>query len=245
MKIVGVIPSRYASSRLPGKPLLDIGGKPMIQRVYEQAAKSQSLQDVVVATDDSRIMDCVSNFGGKAMMTSPSHSNGTERCAEIATILEADYYVNIQGDEPFIHPEQIDQLCSILDGDTQIGTLVKEISDLDILDDPSKMKVVLNSVNEAIYFSRSCVPFVRDHEKSKWLDHHTFYKHIGIYAYRSGILREVTKLPPTSLEQAENLEQLRWIENGYRIKVAKTEFESTGIDTQTDLDKANEMASHG
>ncbi len=238
MRIIGVIPSRYASSRLPGKPLMDIAGKPMIRRVYEQACKSTKLSEVIVATDDERIKACVDGFGGNVSMTSPDHTNGTERCAEIAKGHPADYYINIQGDEPFIHPEQIDSLAELLNGKTELATLVKKIEDASILDDPSKMKVVLNKHMVALYFSRSCVPFVRDQEKSEWLNAHAFYKHIGIYAYRADVLAEITKLPVGKLEAAESLEQLRWLENGYKIKVAQTEHESIGIDTPEDLEKA-------
>ncbi|MEQ9231643.1 MAG: 3-deoxy-manno-octulosonate cytidylyltransferase [Cyclobacteriaceae bacterium] len=241
-KIIGIIPSRYASTRFPGKPLADIGGKPMIQRVFEQASKSSSLAEVIVATDDERIQECVLGFGGKVAMTSPDHTNGTERCAEVAETNSADYYINIQGDEPFIHPEQIDTLAAILDGSTQLGTLVKKITDPSLLDNPNTMKVVLKKNWEALYFSRNCVPFVRDAEKKDWLYHHTFYKHIGIYAYRADVLSEITKLPQGLLEKAESLEQLRWLENGYTIKVAETEHESMGIDTPEDVDRALKMS---
>lgn len=210
----------------------------MIRRVYEQACKSTKLSEVIVATDDERIKACVDGFGGNVSMTSPDHTNGTERCAEIAMGHPADYYINIQGDEPFIHPEQIDSLAELLDGKTELATLVKKIEDASILDDPSKMKVVLNKHMEALYFSRSCVPFVRDKDKSEWLNAHAFYKHIGIYAYRSDVLAEITKLPVGKLEAAESLEQLRWLENGYKIKAAEAEHESIGIDTPEDLEKA-------
>ena len=238
MKIIGIIPSRFASTRFPGKPLADIGGKPMIQRVCEQASKASSLNQVIVATDDQRIVDCVLGFGGKAMMTNESHRNGTERCGEVASEYPADYYINIQGDEPFIHPEQIDTLAGILDGTTQLGTLVKKVQDASLLDNPNVMKVTCNIDGEALYFSRSCIPYVRDHEAANWLEHHDFYKHIGIYAYRADILHEIIKLEASSLELAESLEQLRWLENGYKIKVAKTEYESMGIDTPEDVQKA-------
>lgn len=213
----------------------------MIQRVYEQACKCKWLSDVIVATDDQRIHDCVSAFGGKAEMTSSDHSNGTERCVEIAEKFPADYYINVQGDEPFIHPEQITSLAEILDGETEIGTLVKVIDQPEVLDDPSKMKVVLNHDMEAMYFSRSAIPFVRDHKKEKWLSQTTFYKHIGIYAYRSDILKIITDLPTGNLEKAESLEQLRWLEYGYRIRVATTEHESLGIDTPEDLEVARRL----
>jgi 3-deoxy-manno-octulosonate cytidylyltransferase (CMP-KDO synthetase) len=238
MRIIGVIPSRYASTRFPGKPLADIGGKPMIQRVYEQAKKSKRLSDVIVATDDQRIFDFVSTFGGSAMMTDANHQNGTERCAEVARTHSADYYINIQGDEPFIHPEQIDALAELLDGETQLGTLVKKLTDASLLDNPNTMKVVFNKRMEALYFSRNCVPYIRDAAKETWLDRHTFYKHIGIYAYRSDVLQAITKLEMSSLEKAENLEQLRWLENGYQIKLALTEHETIGIDAPEDVQRA-------
>lgn len=238
MKIVGIIPSRYASTRFPGKPLADIGGKPMIQRVYEQAKKSKSLSEVIVATDDQRIYDFVESFGGRAMITREDHQNGTERCAEVAGKYEADYYINIQGDEPFIHPEQIDVLAGLLDGQTELGTLIKKLTDPTLLDNPNTMKVVFNKRMEALYFSRNCVPFIRDAEKGQWLGKHTFYKHIGIYAYRSDVLQSITTLEMSSLERAENLEQLRWLENGYQIKLAVTEHETIGIDVPEDVARA-------
>jgi 3-deoxy-manno-octulosonate cytidylyltransferase (CMP-KDO synthetase) len=238
MKIIGIIPSRYASTRFPGKPLADIGGKPMIQRVYEQASSCSSLTKVIVATDDDRIKKRVLAFGGNVVMTSPNHINGTERCAEVAQNEEADYFVNIQGDEPFIKPEQISTLAAILDGETELGTLVKKITDPTLLDSSNTMKVIMNKNQEALYFSRNCVPFVRDHQKADWLKHHSFYKHIGIYAYRKDILKQIVKLPLGILEQAESLEQLRWLENGYKIKVAETALETIGIDAPEDVERA-------
>lgn len=238
MKILGIIPSRYASTRFPGKPLADIAGKPMIQRVYEQAKKCEGFGDVIVATDDTRIEACVRGFGGNVEMTAESHSNGTERCAEVATRNEADYYVNIQGDEPFIKPEQIDTLIQILDGNTELGTLVKKIDDPSLLDNPNTMKVVFTTDDQALYFSRNCIPFIRDYPKEEWVNHHTFYKHIGIYAYRKDVLPEIVKLPHGTLEKGESLEQLRWLENGYQIKVAHTNIETSGIDTPDDVDRA-------
>jgi len=233
--ITGIIPSRYASSRFPGKPLTDIGGKPMIQRVYEQCLQAKHLDEVLVATDDERIVRVVEDFGGRVLMTRSDHRNGTERCAEVASMTDADYYVNIQGDEPFIHPGQIDTLCTLLDGKTQLGTLVKEVEDPSQLHNTSIMKVVLNKRQEALYFSRSCIPFVRDHDPGDWLESHIFYRHIGIYAYRKDVLQEITLLSPGLLEKAENLEQLRWLENGYTIQTAITEYESLGIDKPEDV----------
>lgn len=236
--IIGIIPSRFASTRFPGKPLADIAGKPMIQRVYEQAKKCGQLQRVIVATDDERIKACLESFGGEVEMTSKEHTNGTERCAEVAARNNADYYINIQGDEPFIKPEQIQSLAEILDGQTQLGTLVKRIADPALLDNPNTMKVLLNKKKEALYFSRACVPYIRDFPKDEWLDHHTFYKHIGIYAYRKDILEKVVNLPLGLLEQAESLEQLRWLENGYSITVAETSLETIGIDAPEDVERA-------
>lgn len=236
MKIIGIIPARYGSSRFPGKPLADIRGKTMIQRVYDQAKKAEKLDDIIIATDDKRIYDEVLSFGGNVEITSTDHINGTERCAEVAEVREADYFINIQGDEPYIHPEQIDQLASILDGQTELGTLVKKIKDSSSLENPNIMKVLLDQKSQAIYFSRQCIPYVRNYPKEEWIHHYTFFKHIGIYAYRKDILKEIVKLPAGKLEMAESLEQLRWIENGYKIKVAKTTHESMSIDTPEDLD---------
>ena len=236
MKILGIIPARYASSRFPGKPLVDIAGKTMIRRVYEQSKQSKLLNEVVVATDNQRIADEVLRFGGKVEMTSDRHTNGTERCAEVLSRFEDyDYVVNIQGDEPFIKPQQIDGLCELLDGSVQLGSMVKKIEDPSLLSNPSIMKVIINKFHEAIYFSRTAIPYVRDEKIENWLQKHTFYKHICIYAYRSDILFEITNLPPGALETAESLEQLRWIENGYKIKIGITTFESQSVDTPEDL----------
>lgn len=242
MKILGIIPSRYASSRFPGKPLVDIGGKTMIRRVFEQACLSQRLTEVIVATDDERIANEVRSFGGRVQMTKTTHLNGTERCAEVLSHFpDYAYAVNIQGDEPFIHPEQIDTLAALLDGSVQLATLVKPISDPALLTNPNTMKVIFNRFHEALYFSRTCIPYLRDVPPGEWLERHTFYKHIGLYAYRSDILYEITSLPPSTLELAESLEQLRWLENGYRIKVGFTTHESVGIDAPADLDRAIQM----
>jgi 3-deoxy-manno-octulosonate cytidylyltransferase (CMP-KDO synthetase) len=237
MQILGIIPARYASTRFPGKPLVDIGGKSMIHRVYEQAKKCIHLTEVIVATDDTRIYDHVLNFGGVAVMTSPDHQSGTDRCAEVA--LQHPQYnviINIQGDEPYIDPEQISKVAACFnDSDTQLATLIKKISSEQELFNVNSPKVIINKLSEAIYFSRSPLPHLRGHEQSEWLKHFTYFKHIGIYGYRADILQQVTKLPISSLEKAESLEQLRWIENGYRIKVAETELETHAIDTPEDL----------
>lgn len=240
MKIVGIIPARFASTRFPGKPLVDIGGKSMIQRVYEQAKKSASLADVVVATDDIRIHDHVIAFGGNVIMTSENHQSGTDRCFEAINkyTASADVVINIQGDEPFIRPEQIDLAASCFVSDkVQIATLVKKIKTNEELFNVNTPKVLLNKYDEAIYFSRQTIPYVREKEPSQWLDYHTFYKHIGIYAYTTKILAEITALKQSSLELAEGLEQLRWIQNGYKINTKITDFESIAVDVPDDLKK--------
>jgi 3-deoxy-manno-octulosonate cytidylyltransferase (CMP-KDO synthetase) len=239
MNFIAVIPARYASTRFPGKPLVDINGKSMIQRVYEQALKSSHLSQVCVATDDARIFDHVTNFGGKVVFTSESHNSGTDRCFEAAQKLnlsESDIVLNIQGDEPFIHPEQIDLICGCFrQQSVNIATLVKKISTFQELENNSIPKVSLTKNFEALYFTRSCIPFVRGKEKKDWLNFASFYKHIGIYAYRLKTLAEITHLPQGELELAESLEQLRWLENGYKIQTAITNQESISIDTPEDL----------
>ncbi len=239
MLILGIIPARYASTRFPAKALVDIGGKSMIQRVVEQAQQATSLSRVVVATDDERIQSHVRAFGGEAVMTSVHHQSGTDRCQEAVQQLglNADYIVNIQGDEPFVQPRQIDLLTSVLDGITELATLVKPITDVDTLLNPNSPKVVLNTSSEAMYFSRHPIPYLRGQQPETWLHHHQYYKHIGLYAYRANILAQITQLPPSSLERAESLEQLRWLENGYRIRAVVTDLESHGIDTPEDLQR--------
>ncbi len=242
MKFVAIIPARYASSRFPGKPLADMNGKPMIQRVYEQVKKS--VADVYVATDDERIFDSVQHFNGKAVMTSTTHRSGTDRCNEAYNKIDKpfDVVLNIQGDEPFVFPEQIELLKSCFtDSDVELATLVKPFEPkdgLDALHNPSSPKVVLNNKLEAIYFSRSVIPYLRDVAPDEWLNQHLFYKHIGIYGYRTDVLKDITQLSAGMLEKAESLEQLRWIENGFRVKVGITNQETFGIDTPDDLQKA-------
>lgn len=242
MKILGIIPARFASTRFPGKPLVKIGGKSMIQRVYEQSSKARQLSKVVVATDDERIFDHVIGFGGLAIMTLNTHQSGTDRCAEVLQKeREAwDVVVNIQGDEPFIFPEQIDTaaLC-FKDASVQIATLVKEIKDLETLLNPNIPKVVFNAHKKALYFSRAAIPYNRGAGKHSWLLAHTYFKHIGLYAYRATILKELAGLPVSVLEQVEALEQLRWIEHGYPITVAITKYESLAIDTPADLERVD------
>ncbi len=242
MKFIGIIPARYASKRLPGKPLIDIGGKPMIQRVYEQVSKV--LDTVFVATDDERIEKAVLNFQGKVIMTSKNHKTGTDRCAEAIDKIHQslnkkfDVIINIQGDEAFIHTEQIKKIMECFQNpSTQIATLIKPIKNSEEIFNTNKVKVVINNNKEAIYFSRSPIPCIRNAEKEEL---HKFYEHIGLYAYKYDTLKEITKLPQSTLELAESLEQLRWIENGYKIKVEITEYESISIDTGDDLKKINE-----
>ncbi|NHA03899.1 3-deoxy-manno-octulosonate cytidylyltransferase [Mucilaginibacter sp. HC2] len=237
MKVLGIIPARYASSRFPGKPLVDIGGKSMIQRVYEQAKKCSGLSEVIVATDDDRIFNHVLAFGGVAVMTADTHQSGTDRCAEVALLHpEYDVIINIQGDEPFIDPEQISKLAACFtDKETQLATLIKRIKTEEELFNTNSPKVVVNKLSEAVYFSRSALPHIRGQEPENWLEFYTFFKHIGIYGYRADILQQITKLSVSSLEKAESLEQLRWIENGYRIKVAETELETYAVDVPEDL----------
>ena len=241
MKFVGIIPARYASTRFPGKPLVDILGKPMIQRVYERA--SQVLDTVVVATNDQRIYDAVVQFGGRVVMTSENHKTGTDRCYEALTKLPETYdvVINIQGDEPFIAIDQIEALknCFVSD-QIQLATLVKPFdanTSIDELENPNTPKVILSQAGEAICFSRSVIPYLRGVEKSHWAAAHTYYKHIGIYAYRTDILAQITKMTQTPLEQAESLEQLRWLENGLHIHVAITHSDNHSIDTPEDLQR--------
>lgn len=240
MRILGIIPARFASTRFPGKPLADINGKSMIRRVYEQSLKASTLTDLIVATDDERIIAEVNGFGGKALMTSPAHQSGTDRCAEVLDRQKGAYdaVINIQGDEPFIDPGQIDLLASCFkDERTEIATLVKKIQTEAELFNSSIPKVVLDIQGLALYFSRQPVPFIRGKEEKDWLKEHIFYKHIGIYGYRTDVLQKIAVLPLSSLEKAESLEQLRWLENGYKIKTAVTTFNSIAVDTPDDLEK--------
>jgi 3-deoxy-manno-octulosonate cytidylyltransferase (CMP-KDO synthetase) len=239
VKILGIIPARYASSRFPGKPLVEIGGKTMIQRVYLQCMQATKLSEVAVATDDTRIADHVRSFGGRVILTSEFHQTGTDRCAEALFLMKEgdsyDYIVNIQGDEPFISPELIDNLCDTLDYKTEIATAVKRITNPEALDDPNVVKVVLTMRKQALYFSRQAIPFVRDVPKADWLGKAEFYKHIGIYAYRNDVLKQIVKLPVNVLEQTEKLEQLRWLGYGYKIVACETSHDSIGVDTPEDL----------
>lgn len=233
MIIHGIIPARYASSRLPGKPLVDIAGKTMIQRVYEQASKASCLEKVIVATDDQKIFDAVKKFGGAVEMTSETHQNGTERIAEVAQKSEADAFINIQGDEPFLAPQHIKQVANLLKKKAAIATLIQKIKGSSSIDDPGTVKVVIDKNYKALYFSRSAIPFLRNKNEET-----PCYKHLGIYGFQKNTLLEIVKLPPSALEKAESLEQLRWLENGYDISTAETEINSLSIDTSSDLKKA-------
>ena len=242
MKFIAIIPARYASTRFPGKPLALLGGKPVIRRVYEQVA--DVLDDVVVATDDRRIYDAVKAFGGKVEMTSPNHKSGTDRCWEAYCKQGAAYdvVVNVQGDEPFIQPSQLQTLKRCFDDpSTDIATLVKPFAPADglaALENSNSPKVLLDTQSRALCFSRSVIPYLRGVPREEWLSAHTFYKHIGLYAFRTEVLRAVTALPQGVLEKAESLEQLRWLENGCRIAVGITDAETIGIDTPEDLERA-------
>ena len=240
MKIVGIIPARYASERLPAKPLAEIQGKPMIQHVYERARETKLLTDVIVATDDARIEAAVKHFGGKAAMTPADIRSGSDRIALVAKSIDADIVVNVQGDEPLIDPRLIDETVQVLIDDDRavVGTAVKRITSLDDLLTPNIVKVVLDKNNYALYFTRSLVPFVRESaDVTDWLKDAVFYKHFGLYVYRSAFLQEYSLLKPTPLEQAEKLEQLRILEHGYRIKAAVTSYDSIPVDTQEDLER--------
>lgn len=244
MNVVGIIPARYASTRFPGKPLAMIKGKPMIQRVYEQALKSR-LDAVVVATDDVRIADAVMDFGGQYVMTSPNHRSGTDRCREAVDVLEKPYdaVVNIQGDEPFINPSQINLVIDLIcRTDTCLASLAKRIEDEDELFSPNTVKVVMDREGKALYFSRNPIPYMRNVDREAWLQKGVFYKHIGIYAYKAATLAQIAAMEPTSLERAESLEQLRWLENGLSIHMGITQTENVSIDEPDDIQKAEHFA---
>lgn len=246
MKFIAIIPARYASTRFPGKPLAMLDGQYIIQRVYNRV--SPLVEDTFVATDDERIYKIVESFGGRAIMTSTSHRSGTDRCWEAVSKAGPNKYdvvINIQGDEPFIHPSQIESVKEcFLSPDTQIATLVKPFEPTakwEDLENPNSPKVVVGKQGQALYFSRSIVPYLRGVDRAEWIKQHTFYKHIGLYAYRTQVLHEITQLEPGVLEKAESLEQLRWLENGYNIKVGITHTDTIGIDTPEDLLKAEQF----
>jgi 3-deoxy-manno-octulosonate cytidylyltransferase (CMP-KDO synthetase) len=239
MKILGIIPARFQSTRFPGKVLVDIKGKSMVQRVYEQASKSTYLNKVIIATESEEVRKHVESFGSEAVLTGNNHASGTDRCFEALTLQKEDYdyVINIQGDEPFISPIQIDEIAALLDGSVELATLIKKITTSSELFNYGEVKTVFNTDMEALYFSRQPIPYCRNKGEMEWLSQQDYYKHIGIYAYRADMLERVSKLPVSTLEKAESLEQLRWIENGLKIKLAYTEHESVCIDTKEDLDK--------
>ena len=242
MNFTAIIPARYASTRFPGKPLALLGNKPVIQHVYEQT--SSVLSEVWVATDDDRIREAVKKFGGRVVMTRADHKSGTDRIEEAAekTGTQADVISNIQGDEPFVQPSQIKTLMQLFDNtDTQIGTLGKHFENIEAVNNPNSPKIVTDKQGFALYFSRSVIPYIRGAQDNEWLSHFPFLKHLGLYAYRREVLHEITQLPQSSLEIAESLEQLRWLENGYRIRVGLTDVETVGIDTPEDLQRAEEF----
>ncbi len=240
MKSIVIIPARYASTRFPGKPLASIDGKPMIEHVYKRCQKV--FEHVFVATDDERINQAVTHFGGKCVITASTHKSGTDRCAEAARIIKNEFdfdtVINVQGDEPFINQQQLQAIeqC-IRKPDTQIATLVSKIHSSDILFDPNKVKAVLSANHDALYFSRSVIPFLRDQNRDQWINLHNFYLHLGIYAFKYEVLQQITQLHTSLLEKAEKLEQLRWLENGFSIKVAKTDIVNVSVDTPDDLEK--------
>lgn len=246
MKFIAIIPARYSSSRFPGKPLALLAGKTVIEHVYEQVTRQ--ISEAWVATDDERIFETVKGFGGNAVMTRKDHKSGTDRIEEAAEKIntDADVIVNIQGDEPFIQPSQIETVCSQFDDPTtQIATLGKPFESMEAVENPNSPKIVTDVNGFALYFSRSVIPFVRGIDQAQWLGHYPFLKHLGIYAYRREVLRQVTRLPQSSLEKAESLEQLRWLQNGYHIRVGITNVETVGIDTPEDLKRAEEFMKKG
>jgi len=239
MRFLGIIPVRYKSTRFPGKPLVDIAGKSMIQRVYEQAQKSSLLHKVIVATDDELIYQHANSFGAEVVMTSPDHPSGTDRCFEAFTKLNEPYdvVINIQGDEPFIDPEQIDLLAKSFKKEDEIATLMIACNDYESLFSEGEVKIVLDKNNYALYFSRSVIPYLKGIPKEEWHKHHTYYRHVGMYAYRTDILESITQLKPSVLEQKESLEQLRWLENGFSILCIETKHDSYCIDYPEDIER--------
>lgn len=247
--IIGIIPARYGSTRFPGKPLADIGGKPMIIRVLEQAQKARLLNRVVVATDDERIAGVVRQAGGEVLMTREDHANGTQRCQEAYSLLvssgaiageSSDYVINVQGDEPFINPEQIDELAAVLDGAVELATQMAPVESAEVLHNPGEAKIVLNNRQEALYFSRQPIPFLRGVDPAHWHEHHAYQRHVGMYAYRVDILEKIAQLPLMPLQEAESLEQLAWLEAGYCIQLVTTRYQSQAVDDPADVQRALE-----
>jgi len=239
MNLVGIIPARYASSRFPGKPLVEIQGKSMLQRVYEQASASQLLNEVVVATDDERIAAHCANIGARCVMTGSQHPSGTDRCNEAYRLLgkNFDYVINIQGDEPFLNPNQIDALAAVCDGQIEIATQMIRCTNKEVLFDTGEVKIALNENNEALYFSRSVIPAVKGADMQDWINQYRYFRHVGMYAFRVDILSKITRLPVSPLEKVESLEQLRWLEHGFKIKCVETMYDSHCIDTPEDIEK--------
>ena len=239
MTIIGIIPARYASTRFPGKPLIQINGKSMIQRVYEQAAKSKLMTKIIIATDDDRIAEHAKSFGAEVVITKAEHPSGTDRCFEAYQLngQNFDYVLNIQGDEPFLDTEKIDSLAQGCAEDVEIATQMIKCTDHDVLFDKGEVKIILNSNKEALYFSRNVIPFIKGKDEKEWHKHFDYYRHVGMYAYRTDILEKITQLKPSALELAESLEQLRWVEHGYKIKCIETSFESHCVDTPEDIEK--------
>lgn len=237
--ILGIIPARYESTRFPGKPLIDIMGKSMIQRVYEQSLLAAKLDKVLIATDDERIANHARGFGAEVIITHKNHPSGTDRCFEALEKVGGnyEYVINIQGDEPFINPEQINELATVCNGQTELATQMIQVDNYSVLFDKGEVKIVLNEAGEALYFSRSVIPYFKDIPENEWHLHHPYFRHVGMYAYRRDVLKAITILKPSSLEKAESLEQLRWLENGYKIRLVQTQFDSHCIDTPGDIEK--------
>jgi 3-deoxy-manno-octulosonate cytidylyltransferase (CMP-KDO synthetase) len=246
MSIIGIIPARYASTRFPGKPLAIIEGKTMLQRVVEQSKKASLLNEIVVATDDKRIEEHCKSLDVKCIITKAEHPSGTDRCNEAYKLSgsTAEYIINIQGDEPFLHPDQIDSLAKACDGKTELATQMIKCNNFELLIDTGEVKIVLNEHREALYFSRSVIPFVKNEDPKNWHLKNTYYRHVGMYAYRADILEKISKLPVSSLEKAESLEQLRWLQNGFKIKCVETSYESHCVDTPEDIEKVLKLMKH-
>lgn len=243
MSVLAVIPARYGSTRLPAKPLLDLGGQPLIWRVYEAVRTCQAIDEVVVATDDERILKAVTDLGGNCQMTDPNHQSGTDRVAEISARLpKYEYILNVQGDEPFIQTQQLQSVIALLAKDrAQIGTMARPLGQIDQILSQQVVKVVMNDAREALYFSRSPIPFIRDLDQAEWVDQHAHYQHLGLYGFQREVLSSLTKLEVSTLEQAEKLEQLRWLQAAFKIKVALTDHVGMGIDTPEDLETARQI----
>ncbi|MFN7912233.1 MAG: 3-deoxy-manno-octulosonate cytidylyltransferase [Bacteroidota bacterium] len=246
MSVIGIIPARYASSRFPGKPLALIHGKSMLQRVYEQAMQANLISTLIIATDDERISKHAEDFGARAILTSAHHVSGTDRCYEAYQNYGQtfDYVLNIQGDEPLLNPAQINELCAVADGVTEIATQMIKCNSHDVLFDTNEVKIALNTNQEALLFSRNVIPFIKNKPEKEWHNSHDFYRHVGMYMYKTTVLKEITALSPGKLETAESLEQLRWLENGYKIKCIETKFDSHCVDTPEDLEKIKQLIPH-